>query len=414
MSKNQAMLVAWWPKASEQAQAEEAGRLPRLRFEVRAPNGDKLHGGEESLGKIPKDMPCLVLLDPSDVGLFAVTPPKLSGNKLKEALPFLVEPYLLNEPEENHVTLWPLLGQHGQGAQLAAVLAKNRARNVVGLCKQHGLKLLGVSCETLRDVQGGAALWHTGEYAILADGIEAPMVVPLDQAVVAKVILEKRLAASAPGSVACSPGTLQNLQALGLAQHAALQIGDIKQLSPLRGLVQRSLLGADELRRLGMRGHVNPDGARKLLTPALALGAIAVVGLNLLAFKARHTAQTIEEAIQTSYAQAMPNTPMVADPLLLIEREKRTLTAGMNTSNATGMTALLHEVGQALEDAPFNSVVDLAWADNTLSVRFNASVTEAQQESALQRLKARRLDAKWLIGAQSKLPVLQVKRGAQP
>jgi hypothetical protein len=102
---------------------------------------------------------------------------------------------------------------------------------------------------------------------------------------------------------------------------------------------------------------------------------------------------------------------MVADPLLLIEREKRNLNAGLDTSNAQGMSALLHEVGLAMEQAPFNSMVDFAWADNTLSVRFTANVTEDQQGAALQKLNARRLDAKWLIGAKSNLPVLQVKKG---
>ncbi|HEX4918994.1 MAG TPA: type II secretion system protein GspL [Limnobacter sp.] len=413
MNKNQAMLVLWWPKAPEQARAEEEGRLPRLRFEVLAPNGDRLHGGEEILNRLPTDLPCLVLLDPSEVGLFAVIPPKLSGKKLKDALPFLVEPFLLNEPEENHVSLWSMLPKHPQGAQMAAVLGKIRARSVVGLCKQHGLKLAGVSCETLRDPHGNGVLWTSGEYALLADGTDTPAAVSMHQPVVAKVVLEKRLAAAPVSSVSCSPATLQHLQSLGLAQHAALQVGDAKALAPLRSLLQKNLLSVDELRRMGMRGGVSSPGYVKLLAPALALAAIAVLGLNVLAFKVKHTTQNIEEAIAEAYAQAMPNTPMVADPLLLIEREKRNLTSGMNTSNASGMTALLHEVGQAMEDAPFNSLVDFAWADHTLSLRFNANVTEAQQTSALQKLKARRLDAKWLIGAQSKLPVLQVKRSTQ-
>jgi len=138
---------------------------------------------------------------------------------------------------------------------------------------------------------------------------------------------------------------------------------------------------------------------------------VAVLGLNALAFKAEQANAAIEEQIADAYAQALPNTPMVADPLLLIEREKRTLNAGLDTSNAQGVAALLHEVGQAMDDAPFNSLVDFAWADSTLSVRFNANVSEITQETALQKLRARRLDAKWLISAQSNLPVLQVKQG---
>lgn len=412
MNKNQATLVLWWPKASEQTRAEEEGRMPRLRFEVHAAQGDRLHGGEEALNRLPTDMPCLVLLDPTEVGLFAVTPPKLSGNKLKEALPFLVEPFLLNEPEENHVSLWPLIPGHPQGAQLAAVVAKNRARSVVALCRQHGLKLLGLSCETLRSSHSERVLWVSGEHALMVDGVDTPLVLPLQQTTVAKVLLEQRLATCPENSVSCTPASMARLQPLGLENHRALQVGEIKGLAPLRSLTNKALLSQDDMRRMGVRNSGPTPGVKKLLAPALALVAVAVVGLNLLAFKATHTANSIEQAIADTYAQAMPNTPMVADPLLLIEREKRTITSGMNTSNATGLAALLHEVGQAMEDAPFNSMVDLAWAENTLSVRFTANVSEIQQEEALQRLKARRLDAKWLIGAKSKLPVLQVKRGA--
>jgi len=414
LNNNQPLLVIWWPKALDQARAEEEGRMIRLRYEVLARSGDKLHGGEEALNKLPKDLPCLVLVNPTEVGLFAVVPPKLTGNKLKEALPFLVEPYLLNEPEENHVSLWPNLPNHLGGAKLAAVLGKTRARSIVSNCAQQGLKLAGLSCETLRERTGNeGAAWLSGQDFILVDGIDTPLLTPTAQAAVLKVMLQRRLQQAGAPVI-----ELNNTDYAWLSNQVDGAMGENKirastraPIEPLPRLLNKSLLSADELRKMGMRPMANQAGLRKLIAPAMALLAVAILGLNALAFKIESANAAIETQIAESYAQALPNTPMVADPLLLIEREKRNLNAGLDTSNAQGASALLHEVGLAMEQAPFNSMVDFAWAENTLSVRFNANISEDQQAAALQKLKARRLDAKWLIGAQSNLPVLQVKKG---
>lgn len=417
MNNNQALLVIWWPKALDQTRAEEEGRMLRVRYQVQARSGDKLHGGEEALNKLPKDLPCLVLVNPTELGLFAVVPPKLSGNKLKEALPFLVEPYLLNEPEENHVSLWSNLPGHAGGAKLAAVLGKIRARSIVSTCAQQGLKLAGLSCETLRERTGSeGAGWLSGEDFILVDGIDTPLLTPTAQPAVLKVMLQRRLQQLGAPVIQLSAHDHDWLshQVDGALGENKIQSSTHAPIEPLPRLLNKSLLSADELRKMGMRPMANQGGYGKLLTPALVLVAVAVLGLNALAFKANRANAAIEAQIAESYAQALPTTPMVADPLLLIEREKRNLNAGLDTSNAQGLSALLHEVGLAMEQAPFNSMADLAWADNTLSVRFNANVTEDQQGEALQKLKARRLDAKWLIVAQSNLPVLQVKKGTTP
>jgi len=338
----------------------------------------------------------------------------LTGNKLKEALPFLVEPYLLNEPEENHVSLWPNLPNHLSGAKLAAVLGKTRARSIVSSCAQQGLKLAGLSCETLRERTGSeGAAWLSGQDFILVDGIDTPLLTPATQPAVLKVMLQRRLQqAGAPViELSSSDHAWLNTQVDGAMGENKISASARAPIEPLPRLLNKSLLSADELRKMGMRPLANQAGLRKLLAPTLALLAVAVLGLNVLAFKIESANAAIETQIAESYAQALPNTPMVADPLLLIEREKRNLNAGLDTSNAQGASALLHEVGLAMEQAPFNSMVDFAWAENTLSVRFNANVSEDQQGAALQKLKARRLDAKWLIGAQSNLPVLQVKKG---
>ena len=104
MSNKQASLLVWWANSHDQAKADGEGRALRVRYEVHGPGG-KLHGGEELPTHLPKDLPCIVLIAPSEVSMLAVTPPKLSGQKLQDALPYVVEPYLLNDPDDNHASL---------------------------------------------------------------------------------------------------------------------------------------------------------------------------------------------------------------------------------------------------------------------------------------------------------------------
>ena len=378
-------------------------------------SGDKLHGGEEALNKLPKDLPCLVLVNPGDVGLFAVVPPKLTGSKLKDALPFLVEPYLLNEPEENHVSLWANLPDHSNGAKLAAVLGKARARSIVTACTQHGLKLAGLSCETLRERTGSeGAAWLSGQDFMLIDGIDTPLLTATGQPAVLKVMLQRRLQQLGAPIIhlAVNDHAWLHRQVDGALGDNKIQTAERAPIEPLPRLLNKSLVDASEFRKMGMRPLASQGGAGKLLRPLLALIAVAVLGLNTLAFKAERANAAIEAQIADTYARALPNTPMVADPLLLIEREKRNLNAGLNTSNAQGLSALLHEVGQAMDQAPFNCLVDFLWAENMLNVRFNANVSAEQQTMALQKLQARGLEAKWLTPAKSNLPTLQIKKGS--
>lgn len=416
MSKTQATLMVWWPKAHEHNKAEDEGRTLRVRYEVHAPGG-KLHGGEEALTALPKDLPCLVLAAPSEVSLFSVVPPKLSGNKLKDALPFLVEPFLLNEPEENHVTLWGKLVAGEAGNQLSAVISKTHARSIVAGCRKAGLKLVGISCETLREPVGNAPVaWFSGDDFIWVDGLQVPLVVPVQQSAVLKVMLQNRISQTGVGKVFMNAGDAARLKELLGEIPAALPI-ETPGKAMVQGaaqLVSKTLVSAEELRRMGMKGMGPTKGSQGLMTACLGLLAVAVLGLNALAFKATQNAQTIEDTIAQRYAAVLPTTPMVADPLLLIQREKNTLTAGAGNTDQQGVANLLHAVGLAMDDAPFNSMVDFAWADNTLSVRFTPNLSTGTQESALQKLKSSGLAAKWLITGKDTGPVLQVqKKGPQ-
>ncbi|HEY1057170.1 MAG TPA: type II secretion system protein GspL [Limnobacter sp.] len=408
MSNKQASLVVWWPNSHDQARADSEGRVLRVRFEVHGAGG-KLHGGEEPLNQLPKDLPCVALVAPSEVTVLSVTPPKLTGQKLQDALPFVVEPFLLNDPEDNHVSLWHSLGD---GQRLAAVVGRAHVRAVVTACRQAGLQLQAVSCETLRQPSSqDRVLWFSGNDLLVAEPAAQPAVLPTTTPAVLTALLQRVLGNQSGVMLAADRARLEGLTGTADILQSIETVPRLP-LSSLNQLRDCSLVRPEELRRLGVRAPAASRGKRSLLVAFIGLLAVGVVGLNMLAFKARSQNARLEQTIAERYAQALPDTPMVADPLLLIEREKRTLSSGLAGNNSSGSAShWLHEVGVAMQDAPFNSLNDLAFSKGTLSLRFGANVTQAMQEGAVQRLKARGLSAQWTKAGPDNQPVLQVKQG---
>lgn len=397
--------MVWWPKAN--ARQDDDSLPARLRYEVHGPSG-RLSGGMEPPSALPKGLSCLVLLHPGDVGLFEVSVPKLSGRKLQDALPYLVEPHLLNDPEDNWVSL---CGNLAQGKRLAAVVDKNTARTVLRACKQLKLNVSALSCELLREpAQVARCAWFSELNLLVIDGQSIPVALDASQPALFPRLFA-RLAAPNTSPLLMSAPDQQRLQSLLNQEGLATQLAGKAVASPIVGLKNKGLVPAQELRKSGLSGVSESSEWAPLLRAAGATAVLLVLGLNLLAFKANRQLDALDNAINTRYQQALPNVPMVADPLLLINREKQSLTAGQSASSQQGASGLLHEVGMAMNQAPFNSLLDIGWSDNTLNLKFANTLTQQHQDAALTQLKARGLDARWTTTGLEKWPTLQVKGG---
>lgn len=420
---SKSVLVVWWPLQQEQMALEDAGRVPQVRYELCGPLGHRLSAGTESLSRLPKDTPCLVLLPSSEVSLLAVVPPKLSGKKLKDALPFLVEPLLLNEPEENFVSLWPALPSGAQGEQLAAVVSKIRIRSVVALCRQHGLNVAGISTEALIQPADSATwMWLSGRHLMLVDGKKPPLSLDLDQPSLVSALLQKRLSLATFG-VWMPEECKRKLDSLKSELGAAAERLD-ELNSPGRSLkheqlnyttlLKRPLVGAEELRKMGLKA--NAAGASSLGTlvaPALIFAAIGLIGLNVWALKVSSQEKALEEDMAKTYSQSLPNTPMVADPLLLIEREIKFISSGSQNTNSDGVSYVLHEVGLSLESAPFNSMQDIQYEPGKLILKFGANIEERSRSESIQRLKAKNIVARWNKAEGGQSTALEVDWGVK-
>lgn len=404
MSKHQALLLVWWPSHAEQQALEDSGGLPLVRFEVIGPTGQVLNQGRELLSRLPKDWPCVVLLNPAEVALLAVTPPKLSGKKLADALPFLVETQILNDPEDNFVSLWNVLPQSTNGEQLAAVVEKTRVRRVLALCKSQGLQVQSVSSEGLLPPELGQTwAWMSDDWLWLIDGQRPPIALSLSQPALLSALLLKRLAASTAGvwlrrsdydklkvsDKAELPGVARLLELWHSKRE--LRPGQL----PWIKLLGQSLVPDAEIRKNGLRSNPQAAGLRALLKPTVLLLAVAVLGLNAWAFQIRQMESGIDAQIEQTFASALPNTPMVADPLLLIDQEMKTLRSGASQTRSDSFGSVLHEAGLALESAPFNSLQDIQFQPGKLRLRLGVQVDEKSRAEVLQRLKAKQMSGRW-------------------
>ena len=403
-------MAIWWPDAHSESRHEQDGTVPVVRYETLAESGVTLNSGTETLNRLPKDLSCVVLVQPGEVSFVSVVPPPISGKKLRDSLPFLVEPHLLNDLEENFLGFWPDLTAAPDTA-LVSVIAKSRIRQIANQCRQFGLQMAGISCELLHDCKQ-PLLWTSDGFLLVADKLAPPLALDLQQTASVSALLGRR--------------TRKLQEELGNESTWTVLPSDWEQLRPLAPegtvvqkeavkpssieLLKKPLCTKDDLKKLGVSVNQSDALPYRQLTKAVAVFAlVGIVGLNLLAFKVNQQEQALREEIETSFKQALPDTPMVADPLLLIDRAKRQLSEGTQTTNTEGVSYLFHEVGLALDNAPFNSLTELNWTDNQLTLTFNPNVTQAMQEEALNKLKGKPVNAKWVIGSgTNENPVLQV------
>lgn len=410
MSNRSPFIVVWWPTGHEQARVEQEGRLPLVRYVVLAENGKTINQGQELINKLPTDMPCLVLVHPSETSMVSVKPPPVSGKKLRDSLAFLVEPHLLNDPEENFLGYWPDL-LNAPGEALVSVVAKRRIREIASVCKQNDLQLASISSELLLDPSQPTAT-VSGESLILSDKVSQPVAVNLDQPDMVKAIVHRRSKALGDAGAQDQRFAISShdLQRLSGWDHTDMFKPLDEEPSNLIHLLKRPLCAKDDLKRMGLKiGKSEFSGLQGLVRPLALLAIVAVVGLNSLAFKAHQQQESLRQEIRTTYQKALPDTPMVADPLLLIERAKRQLNQGAQTTNTEGLAYLFHEVALALDGAPFNSLASIDWQNQQLELTFNPNVTQSIQEEVLNKLKGKPIVANWIVGSGDAAPVLQAK-----
>jgi type II secretory pathway component PulL len=129
----------------------------------------------------------------------------------------------------------------------------------------------------------------------------------------------------------------------------------------------------------------------------MALLLCWVVGLQVAAWHTQNRQQQLEQQVAQRFQEVLPNTPMVADPLLLIERELKQST-GMQSNHATaeqGLLLALHTVAKNMPEAPSHTLKRIALEGKSMQLAFAIAVSPETQNRVATALQAQGYSVAW-------------------
>ncbi len=155
-----------------------------------------------------------------------------------------------------------------------------------------------------------------------------------------------------------------------------------------------AIVPADLLQKQNLKTNKHPFFFFGNLRLAVAASVFCVIALNLKAWQLEHEIQVLNHAIESTVSTALPNTPIVVDPLLMLEFAHQKINQKNNTNKAT-WTQLLHHSAMALSNLPFNASSAIRYEQNTLHLEFSPKLSEEQKQTTLNALQKQQLIGKW-------------------
>lgn len=352
-----------------------------------------------SLDALPPLKSVTLVFDARDVTLLRAKVPPLSGARLRQALPNIVEDLLLQDAQQCAFAVGP---KTGDGERLVAVIDRGWLELVVGAFERKGAKVAAAWPAQLALPVGasGAAL------ACLNDGL-ALRLGPLDgigwnaadgqqaraEAIVA--LLQAAWSAAPEGERSFAERELpedgpdrRNLPFYveGPAWQPAVMIAAAKAgfAAEIRSLPLPMAAPVDLL--TGRRGSkagrwfADIDWRAWRLPGALAAAAVvvALLGLNLHWGMLARERDALRTAIEARYRQTFPEAQVVVDPVLQMERQVATMRARAGQSGPEDFVPLLTRFAQALGGQAADALSGVEYRDGRLRVRFQPGQFEAR------------------------------------
>ena len=400
------VLHNWWPTRQIITQLKAAGLLPKVRFEVCNAQGQRLQTGTAALQDLPRNLDCWIFLDASDIALLTTDLPKLTPRQLQEGLAFLVENQLISSPEDNWVRAHGQLGQAKEGrfTTLVSAVDKLLMRQVLSTLADTGLRVRAITAEPLVLAPKGHPVWLlcTEYEAWICTPSKAPWALPLTDPDQAKQLLTWWV--QSYNSNRSTPLSEFVIIPINKQQIPTLEaiVGDRPIIWRERNQLKRSeqaahLLPTLELKRAKVSGQSNNALFATVVALAVVLAVGWIIGLNAYAWRQTQRLAAVQAKIESAFNDAMPNTPMIADPVLLLERHKSELAKGIATDNTAGFSTLMHNAGQALSSLPSNSVDAAEYQSGKLTLIFNNTLTQEQKSAIEAMLKGQQMQAVWTM-----------------
>ncbi len=315
-----------------------------------------------------------LVFDPRDVVLLSPQVPALTGARLAQALPNVVEDALLQDASACAIVAGAPLGE---GRRLVAVVDREWLEFTVGAFERRGMRVRSAwpaqlalpwtdGTWSIGCVHGGLAL-RTGAH----DGLGWTAGEDADfrtEAIVAS--LETALAGSVrPESLdawvddASWQGPLERAGArLGLpVRVSALPIPATGGVDLLAG---RAAAGRRMLAAFDARAWRVPAA----LAAACAIAALA--GLNLHWAQLSREKAALRASLEATFRGAFPQAQVVVDPLLQMNRNVAALRARSGQQGAEDAVPLLARFGQALGAGGVDALAAVEYRDGRLKVRF--------------------------------------------
>lgn len=348
----------------------------RVLFETLDKDRRILHRSTSSIGELPKNVDCELVLHPADVLLLEVRPPRLSGSKLAGALPSLVEERLVGNVDDAHVVATP---RAQDGTAVAAVVDRALLRRALELFARLNRRVLAavpspfaLSYNTYRwraHIRDGAGCVRTGPTsgAVFAseDGVPVEVQLLIKQAIAAPKLLE------VDGD--CDANAWSTV--LGT---------DVKQVGPES---QAPPVMLDLLQYQFSPGFSDWKGWRVPALLGVILALVMLAGLNLHAWKLHAEEAALRASMDAIVREAIPDVPTVLDPLAQMQQRVDQLRSGAGI----GSTEFLLVALKLAEIMDVDSVQSMQFRNKLLDVEFVAGAFDAEAER--QEIVSRASDA---------------------
>ncbi|MGE0311175.1 MAG: type II secretion system protein GspL [Lautropia sp.] len=369
LKRNQA--IVWLPPRSVGERA--FGTEPTLLVHVGGePNPLARRASLDALGQVRQ---VRLVADPRDVNLIEVVVPPLAGAKLRQALPNLVEEYLLQDPAKCLIVPGPLTEG---GKRLIAVIDRDWVEFVVGAFDRRNIRVeawwpaqlvlpLAPTDWSLAALHGALTLrtgalhgigWHGGGDA----QARAEAVVALLETAGARVEAPEQLIAF-----------LEDESWEGPVRRGAAHLGidvEFARLPLLSGAPIDLMTG----RASGLSAAIAQFDWRIWRLPA-ALGAACVVaalaGLNLHWAMQASEKRAIRSAMNAKFRAAFPGVQQIVDPVLQMKRNVAVLRAQSGRAGPDDFLPLLASFSQAIGPQGQQGLAALEFRDGKLKVRFS-------------------------------------------
>lgn len=373
-----------------------------------------------SLDALPVLKTATLIFDARDVNLLQVAVPALSGARLQQALPNVVEELLLQDPQTCAYAIGPRVGNEGR--RLVAAIDRGWLEFVIGAFERRGIAVqgawpaqlalpVGAGGTALACLNDGLAL-RTG----LLDGIgwgaspdpnfrAEAIVALLDSAGAPSAPFAASIPDAEPAAVAAGPDdAVVGLAARELPsepprlrRRLAVFVEDTSWQTPVLKAASRAGFDAD-IRALPfpLPAPIDLLGARRgnaagrwladidwraWRVPAILGGAsvaAALLGLNLNWGTLAQERAELKAQIERTFRQAFPNAQLVVDPLLQMQREVAVLRTRAGQPGPEDFVPMLSRFALALGGQAADSMASVEYREGRLRVRFQPGFYEAR------------------------------------